>query len=127
MHEQVKATHTPPPWKWFANTKTKQVYLATPDRGRQFVMSFYRRGMQGATAAFQVDGRMVDALELGTEPDHNGDMTVTHPDARLIEAAPELLQELKWAADLIRQEYGPDSECYARPMQLIARVEDGDA
>jgi hypothetical protein len=30
---------TPPPWDWFGNTETDQVYLGTPDRGRLYIMT----------------------------------------------------------------------------------------
>lgn len=103
-------TFTPGPWAWFANARQKNVYLATPDRGRQFVMQFERAGMQGAQPVFQVNesgrphcGRMVPLFYLhgvSTEPDHNGEITVTHPDALLMAAAPEMHAAL---AELTRQ------------------------
>lgn len=50
---------TPGPWQWFGNTKMNEVYLATVNRGRRFVMDFVRWGMGGAQPRFQVsiDGR----------------------------------------------------------------------
>lgn len=47
------------PWQWFGNTKMNEVYLATVDRGRRYVMDFVRWGMAGAQPRFQVliDGR----------------------------------------------------------------------
>lgn len=42
------------PWQWFGNTKHNEVYLATVDRGRVFVMDFVRWGMSGAQPRFQV-------------------------------------------------------------------------
>jgi hypothetical protein len=45
---------TPGKWQWFGNTKQNEVYLATVDRGRVFVMDFVRWGMSGAQPRFQV-------------------------------------------------------------------------
>jgi hypothetical protein len=45
---------TPGPWEWFGNTKMHEVYLATTDRGRVFVMDFARWGMRDAQPRFQV-------------------------------------------------------------------------
>jgi hypothetical protein len=64
MNEHDYTGHTPGPWHWFGNTQSKQFYLATPDRGRQFVMTFYRYGIQGAQPAFQFNGIMHKASEL---------------------------------------------------------------
>lgn len=89
---------TPGPWQWFTKSNGGP-YLATPDRGRLYVMSFTRLGMQGATVRFsrwdgmndgtkrqRMGGIMEDGLLL-----KDGEL---HPDARLIEAAPDLLGAL---------------------------------
>jgi len=89
------SAHTPGPWQWFTHSGGAP-YLATPDRGRLYVMSFARLGMQGATVRFsrwdgmrdgvkrlRMGGIMEDGLLLA-----DGSL---HPDARLIEAAPDLL------------------------------------
>jgi hypothetical protein len=65
--EAIRARHaatTRGPWQWFGDTATWQAYLATVNRGRIFIMRFYRWGMQSAQPAFQSDHRMVNASEL---------------------------------------------------------------
>lgn len=47
------AAATKGPWQWFGNVDTREVYLSTVDRGRLFVMRFFRWGMQGAQPAFR--------------------------------------------------------------------------
>jgi len=90
--------HTPGPWQWFE--RERGPYLATPDRGHLYVMGLARKGMQGATVRFatwhgiesgaereRLGGIMEDGIRL-----RNGEL---HPDARLLEAAPDLLAALK--------------------------------
>ena len=122
MNEHDYTGHTPGPWHWFGNTQSKQFYLATPDRGRQFVMTFIRYGIHSAQPAFQVNGLMHQAdvlcrYEVG-DPDVLGSRQaqanhtvyrkdvrdIDHPDARLMADAwmiPGLLAEREDArADL---------------------------
>jgi len=50
-HDEKRTQGT---WEWFGNTKHNEVYLATKERGRVFVMDFVRWGMRGAQPRFQV-------------------------------------------------------------------------
>lgn len=47
------AAATAGPWQWFGNVDNREVYLSTVDRGRLFVMRFFRWGMQGAQPSFR--------------------------------------------------------------------------
>lgn len=57
---------TPGPWAWFGNTDVRDACLATPDRGRLYVMQFARWGMASAQPVFRDDAarQMVKASEV---------------------------------------------------------------
>lgn len=105
----MSTKHLRGPWRWLVNAKTKQAILVTDHSGEMFVMGFVRNGHQGAQPMFQVQspggGHMVPLFEgigtLTTEPDHNGYVAVTHPDATLIAAAPEMLAALEKCAGFL--------------------------
>ena len=103
---------TPGPWGWFGNTDSKSIQLATKDRGRQFIMTFRRWGMQGAQPWFNTNMMMGPASDLPRYevcPDaqsrddnrvYRADISgIKHPDAEFIAAAPAdvayLLAELR--------------------------------
>lgn len=123
--------HTAGPWAWFGN-RSGGVYLATPDRGRRYVMGFRRYGMNGAQPTFAIGGTMHPAAELvafavgdGTargfkEADKDGSVyrydvsEIDHPDARLIAAAPDLLAALEFYANGIGHTEIEDGGAIAR-------------
>ena len=47
------AAATPGPWQWFGNWDFREVYLATVNYGRRYVLGFRRWGMQGAQPVFR--------------------------------------------------------------------------
>lgn len=133
------AQHTPGPWEWFTHSGDRP-YLATPDRGRLYVMDFGRKGMNGATPRFSI----WEGLQLGSERGRRGGIMVDgaflpdgalHPDACLIAAAPDLFSALDEARNAIRwyRERHPeddspaDDEAMARIDAAIAKAAGGDA
>lgn len=104
------AKHTPGPWAWFGNARTREIYLATTHSGRRYVMGFRRWGMRGAQPIFQPGaGSLVPAEKLltfevgdrdvrGLEAARANDSVyrfdirgIDCADAHLIAAAPDLL------------------------------------
>ena len=83
------ARHTPGPWQWFYRDGNPT--LIHPHRGWLTVMDFVRRGFNGATCRFAVwKGDERENMGGIMRPGHEIDVS-SHPDARLIAAAPDLL------------------------------------
>lgn len=121
--------HTPGPWQWQFNGKHRHVHLVGGDRRFDLIiMDFERWGMGGATMRLRDtahDGMQLlyrvherpDWItpEAGREHHKSWHQLLSHPDARLIAAAPELLAFAQAFLDGYQSEDGMDSmKVYAR-------------
>lgn len=110
----MSAKHTPGPWRWEVNRKSKDIKLVGGHpQFDKTVMDFERWGMGGASPRFALHfGDAHIMTRLCDRPEwikpfsgrlHHADWCAgaIHPDARLIEAAPELLEALEAIAPLI--------------------------
>jgi len=106
----MSATHTPGPWRWEFNKKSKSVYLVGgKPKFDKTVMQFGRWGMGHAVPLFNsaITGNKYNIMERlcdrpewtkpfsGLEHHASWRMDVSHPDAVLMAAAPDLLQVLQ--------------------------------
>lgn len=92
--------HTPGPWEWRINLKSKVVSLVSVSGGH-WVMGFARYGMGGAAPEFIGEDGLLSRAECFAKPvpgrEHHSHwfQTLDNPNAKLIASAPELLELAK--------------------------------
>ena len=128
--------HTTGPWRWEFNREHKTLHLVGGlSQYDLTIMGFDRWGMSGAVATLRdpaEDGmnimqRLCDRPDWiapfpGREHHAAWCADVTHPDMRLMAAAPDLLEALKWM--VLRTEEGgyPDGKCLEEARAAIANA-----
>ena len=108
--------HTPGPWWWKVNESIKQVELYGMQNGHwDTVMAFRRWGFKGAQPYFNTGGLLHSVSELavavpGREHHASWFKDINHPDARLIVAAPDLLNAASQALEVLTKHHGLSDE-----------------
>lgn len=123
--------HSAGPWYWVVNEASRQVELRSAKHDT--VMAFRRWGMNGATVMFCLQGILEPARKFakvvkGREHHASWFQDVGHPDARLIAAAPDLLDVLQRLTEHIDicdlDSYHDD---WHDALKAIAKATGGDA
>jgi hypothetical protein len=124
MSELQPLKRTPGRWRWEVNLKSRQIQLCGGKSPFDLtVVDFVRWGMGGAQPRFR-DGKdlMQKASDFavvapGREHHESWFRLVDHPDARLMESAPELLDSVNVLFELL-------AESIAHGMPVTERVAD---
>lgn len=106
--------HTPAPWRWELNEKSKHVQLCGGiPKYDLIVMDFVRYGMGGAQPRFNIEKEsgfniMVKSSEMGSivkGREHHADWfkSILHPDAILMQHAPEMIEALIKVNEFIKE------------------------
>lgn len=128
MSNSMSAQHTPGPWRWEISMQSKRLHLVGGLRPQYdlTIIDFDRWGMSNATMSLRDtahDGMNI-MHKLHERPDwiapfkgreHHAKWCqgVVHPDARLIEAAPDLLEAAQEALHMLAHMNGPTDKLRA--------------
>lgn len=104
--QEVIRQHTPGPWRWEFNEKSKSVQICGGvPKYDLIVMDFVRYGMGGAQPRFNVshengmqlmeNASTMGSVVKGREHHQSWFKSISHPDALLMVKAPEMLDMLK--------------------------------
>lgn len=114
--------HTPGPWTWV--TTDRGARLTAGGVKGLYVLDAVRKGMQDATVRFRTRDNleiMVPADQIPPEYNKaNHSVGLRHPDAQLLQAAPEMYQALVDAYRAFQEL--PDGLSEAMPVSLIAAL-----
>lgn len=112
--------HTPGPWRFEVNEKSKSLRLCGARHFDLTVMDFVRWGMGGAQPRFRADADNLHIMRKVTEfaaplegREHHESWfkIINHPDSRLVESAPELLDSVETLFELLCE-----SICHGMPV-----------
>lgn len=128
--------HTPGPWRWEYNAKYKSLSLTGGlPKYDLTVMGFERWGLHGATPSFREPDQpglntmdrlcdRADWIEPFPNRKHHAHWcaNVSHPDARLIAAAPDLLEALGCMLHLCEMLKAPEGPVLEFARSAIAKA-----
>lgn len=96
------------PWQWFGNTKSHEIYLATVDRGRLYMMGFERWGRRDARPNFwhPEGGPIQDFREVAMfEREYREDIRgIDNPVAHMMAKGRQGFHDLLVEVDRLRRE-----------------------
>ena len=131
----TQPTFTPGPWFWDLNLKARQVRLSSVRGGQLTVLDATRWGMNGAQLRFRDSHphqRMAPSESFAapvTGREHHADwfQGISHPDARLIAASPDLYAACDQALALLEQNHAawclkPDGPVFDALRSALAKA-----